>query len=38
VEDLRRVREMLVERFGPVQVELYFARLEGDEAVFDHLQ
>jgi hypothetical protein len=38
VEDLRRVQRMLVDRFGPVQVELYFARLEGDEAVFDRIQ
>ncbi len=37
-EDLRRVRAMLQERFGQVQVELYFARLEGEEAVFEEVR
>jgi hypothetical protein len=35
VEDLRRVRAMLAERFAGAHVELYFARLEGEEAVFE---
>src|SRR5512137_176379 len=33
LEDLRRVRRMMEERFAEAHVELYFARLEGDEAV-----
>jgi len=38
LDDLRRVRAMLRERFGQAQVEMYFARLEGDEAVFDEVR
>jgi hypothetical protein len=36
-DDLRRVRRLLQERFDRVHVELYFARLEGDEAVFEEV-
>ncbi len=38
VDDLRRVRASLVERFGPATVEMYFARLEGEEAVFEEVR
>jgi len=36
-DDLRRVRRLLQERFPTVAVELYFARLEGDAAVFEEV-
>jgi hypothetical protein len=35
VADMRRVRRDLVERFDRTQVDLYYATLEGDRAVFD---
>lgn len=35
IGDLRRVRAQLVERFGPVRVELYFATLSGTHAGFE---
>ncbi|MBE3071345.1 MAG: hypothetical protein IMZ67_00085 [Acidobacteria bacterium] len=35
--DLRQVRAAFVERFPAVAVEAYFARLDGDAAVFDAL-
>jgi hypothetical protein len=34
VEDLRRARAGLIERFGPVQVDLFYATLDGDRAIF----
>jgi hypothetical protein len=38
IDDLRRVRTMMQERFGQAAVEMYFARLEGDEAVFEEVR
>jgi hypothetical protein len=35
VADMRRVRRDLVERFDRTQVDLYYATLDGDRAVFD---
>lgn len=36
-EDLRRVRAALAERFGHASIELYFAKLQGEEAVFERV-
>jgi hypothetical protein len=33
--DLAQVRASIVERFGPVPVEIWFARLDGDRARFE---
>jgi hypothetical protein len=33
--DLRAVRADILDRFGPRSVDLYFARLDGDGAVFE---
>jgi hypothetical protein len=35
IADLRAVREEILERFPAVAVELYFARLDGDNAVIE---
>jgi len=35
VQDLKRVQAAVAERFPEVAVELYFARLEGDQASFE---
>ena len=37
LEDLRRVRKSFVERFGEVQVDLYYATLDGAGARFEAL-
>lgn len=37
IEDLRRVRSALIERFPHLRAELYFARLEGDTAAIESL-
>jgi hypothetical protein len=35
VDDLQRVRQDLVERFGDTRVEMYYATLDGERAAFD---
>jgi hypothetical protein len=35
VEDARRVRANLLERFGPRKIDIYYARLVGNRASFD---
>ncbi len=35
IGDLRKVRQEIAERFPGVEVELYFARLDGQQAVFE---
>jgi hypothetical protein len=37
LEDMHRVRDALTERFGLKDVQLYVARLDGEEAVFDQV-
>jgi hypothetical protein len=37
IEDLRRVRAAFVERFGSLQCELFYTRLEGTSAVFERI-
>ncbi len=37
VADLQRVAAALVERFGPIRIELYYAALSRDGATFDRL-
>ena len=37
VEDMGRVRAGLIERFGPLRVELFYATLGGDRAVFENV-
>jgi hypothetical protein len=35
VEDLRRVRAEFIARFRPVRIDLFYAKLVGEEAVFE---
>ncbi len=37
IEDMKRARAALLERFAGVPVELYFAKLSGDEAAFERV-
>ena len=37
IDDMRRARAALAERFGSVPIELYFATLSGNEAAFERV-
>ncbi len=38
IDDARKVRAAIVDRFGPRTIEIYHARLEGNRAVFDRAE